>query len=74
MDPTARLWAERQLQRHDRAELRRLIIELREQQDAARPLIKAAADRRQANMRQDGPAGFVMMPRNALPPKPQETP
>ena len=74
MDPIARLWAERQLQRLERAKLRKLIIDLREQQDALQPLIKAAADRRQRNMRQDGPTGFVMVPRSAPPPTPQETP
>lgn len=61
MNHLAMTWAKRRLQQLERAELRRLAIDLRAKQAELAPLIKAANDRRKTNMRQDGPEGFVMV-------------
>lgn len=61
MNPLARVWAERELARLQRIELHRLAAEIRQQQIDLAPLRERAEARRKANMRQDGPQGFVMV-------------
>lgn len=63
MNPLAMLWAERQVAKAQAAELRRLAAEVRQKQDALRPMIAAANARQKVAMRQDGPKGFVMVPK-----------
>lgn len=63
MNPLAAMWARREHERQQRAELVRLARELRESQIALAPLLAAANARRRANERQDGPSGFVMVPK-----------
>jgi len=60
MDFLAAMWADREADRLHRAELRKIAIELREAKTLAAPFIAKANARRIANMRQDGPHGFVM--------------
>ena len=60
-DPLEILWMNRQVEKHDRAELRRLCAEVGEKQRELAPMIAAANARRKAAMRQDGPTGFVMV-------------
>ncbi|MGL6208711.1 MAG: hypothetical protein ACRC14_02635 [Paracoccaceae bacterium] len=61
MNPLAEMWAHRRLEQFHRAELRRLAEEVRESNASMAPLIAEANARRKANMRQDGPQGFVMV-------------
>lgn len=61
MNELARLWAVRELERHERRLLQRQAQELRQQFDELGPMIRAARERQQADMRQNGPTGFVMM-------------
>jgi len=61
MNPLALAWAERRLKRLERAELRQLAAELKQQQAEIAPLQKAAEERRKQAMRHDGPNGFVMV-------------
>lgn len=51
----------RQKELHDRAELRRIMADLREAQADLDPIRAEANARRKANMRQDGETGFVMV-------------
>ena len=60
-DPIELLWMRRQVEKHDRAELRKLCAEVSEKQRELAPMIAAADARRKAAMRQDGPTGFVMV-------------
>lgn len=61
MNPLARAWAEREARRQARADLRRLAEDVRQSFAEVEPLRREAAKRRKANMRQDGPDGFVMV-------------
>lgn len=61
MNPLALAWAERELARLRRIELRRLAVEIRQQQADLAPLRERAEARRKDAMRQDGPTGFVMV-------------
>ncbi len=61
MDPIAMLWAKRQMELVERADLRRLIIETREAEAKFRPIRDAYFAKVKARMRQDGPTGFVMV-------------
>ena len=60
-DPLEILWMNRQVEKHDRAELRSLCAEVSEKQRELAPIIADANARRKAAMRQDGPTGFVMV-------------
>lgn len=61
MNPLARAWAERERDRLQRRELARIAEDLRRMNAEVEPLRREAAERRRANMRQDGPDGFVMV-------------
>ena len=65
MDEIAKMWARKRLKdlqaRRDRAELARIITEMKEAQAEAAPIIHKAWLDREARMRQDGPFGFVMV-------------
>ena len=61
MNPLVRAYLERERDRLQHAELRRLANELRELQSSLRPLRAAYEKRREENMRQDGPRGFKMV-------------
>ncbi|MFN7881671.1 MAG: hypothetical protein ACK5PF_01460 [bacterium] len=61
MNPLALAWAERELKRLESLELRQLAKELNRQQADLAQLRELAWARQKANMRQDGPNGFVMV-------------
>ena len=61
LNPLALAWAERELERLERLELRRLAEGVSRQQAELAPLREIAEARRKAAMRQDGPTGFVMV-------------
>ena len=61
MNELARLYAEKRLEQLERAEMRKIVADLRESQANLRPLIAEANARQKARMRQDGPTGFVMV-------------
>ena len=61
MDELARMWANRRIEQLQRAELRQIAADLKESHADLAPLLAAANERRKANMRQDGPSGFVMV-------------
>ena len=65
MDEIAKMWARKRLAdlqaRRDRAELARIITEMKEAQAEAAPFVRKAMLARDARMRQDGPFGFVMV-------------
>ena len=61
IDPTALLWVRRQKEIAARAELSKLCRELRDLQRELAPKIAESIDRRNAQMRQDGDHGFVMV-------------
>jgi hypothetical protein len=54
------MWAKREADRLAALELRKIAADLSESQAALAPLLRQADERRKANMRQDGPSGFVM--------------
>lgn len=60
-NPLARAWAERELARAQKLQLRRLIAELRHAQSDLSAARDMATARREANMRQGGPNGFVLV-------------
>lgn len=60
-NPLALLWARKRMADLQHPALRRLAAEIRQQQIELAPLRERAEARRKANMRQDGPAGFVMV-------------
>ena len=63
MNELARLWELKRLRDLEMAELRLMSANLRKQFAEIEPLRKEANAARQRNMRQDGPTGFVMVPK-----------
>ena len=61
MNELARLWAQKRLRDLKKSELRQLAADVRKGFAQIEPLRKEANARRQANMRQDGANGFVMV-------------
>jgi hypothetical protein len=61
VNPLALMWAERELARLERLDMRKRAKELRDLQDELRPKIRAAQEREWQRKRQDGPTGFVMV-------------
>lgn len=59
-NPLALMWARRQIERLQRAEIRRMAADLRDQQRELELLRRERERRRKEAMRQDGPTGFVM--------------
>jgi len=57
----ALMWAARQRRRAERAELERLVQEVKDLQPLLHEMQAAAAKARRQLMRQDGPRGFVMI-------------
>jgi hypothetical protein len=60
-NPLVAAYLRRRKESLDRAELRQIAADLREAQADLEPILAEANARRKANMRQDGPVGFVMV-------------
>lgn len=63
MDALAEMWARRRLAQLERAEMIRLVMDVRAGRRTLAPMIAERQRIIQMRMRQDGPSGFVMVPR-----------
>jgi hypothetical protein len=61
VNPLVTAYLRRRKETWERAELRRIMADLREAQADLDPIRAEANARRKANMRQDGETGFVMV-------------